>query len=82
MEGKDNPLDAKVEAYMRSVMNNDGDVFTRADLYEYIMEAWKAGYIEGITTRNYFICNDCPKQKAATNELPKVIFMPIATARE
>ena len=77
-----NEFDKRAEAYMRSVMNNDGDVFTRADLYEYIMDAWKAGYVEGNTTRNYFICNDCPKQKAAMNESPKVIFMPTATARE
>lgn len=62
-----NELDKRAEEYMRSVMNNDGDVFTRADLYEYIMDAWKAGYVEGITTRNYFICNDCPKQKTTYN---------------
>lgn len=77
-----NELDKRAEEYMRSVMNNDGDVFTRADLYEYIIDAWKTGYVEGNTTRNYFICNDCPKQKAAMNESPKVIFMPTATARE
>lgn len=43
-------LDKRAEAYMRSVMNNDGDVFTRADLYEYIIEAWKAGFNEGQTS--------------------------------
>lgn len=75
-------LDKRAEAYMRSVMSNDGDVFTHADLYECIMEAWKAGYIEGITTRNYFICNDCPKQRTAMYESPKVIFVPTATAQE
>lgn len=31
---------------MRSVMQNDGDVFTRSDLYEYIIEAYKQGYID------------------------------------
>lgn len=77
-----NELDKRAEAYMRSVMNNDGDVFTRADLYEYIMEAWKAGYVEGITTRNYFICNDCPKQAVARLGNPKIVFLPTATARE
>lgn len=41
-----NEFDKRAEAYMRTVMNNDGDVFTRADLYEYIMDAWKAGYAE------------------------------------
>ena len=41
-----NEFDKRAEAYMRTVMNNDGDVFTRADLYEYIMDAWKAGYVE------------------------------------
>lgn len=39
-------LDKRAEAYMRSVMNNDGDVFTRSDLYEYIIEAYKQGYID------------------------------------
>lgn len=77
-----NELDKRAEAYMRSVMQNDGDVFTRADLYEYIMDAWKAGYVEGNTTRNYFICNDCPKQKTAMNESPDVIFVPTVTVRE
>ena len=75
-----NELDKRAEEYLRSVMNNDGDVFTRADLYEYIKDAWKAGYVEGNTVRNYFICNDCPKQKAAMYESPKVISLP--TARE
>lgn len=75
-------LDKRAEAYMRSVMSNDGDVFTRADLYEHIKEAWKIGYVEGVTTRNYFICNDCPKQKTAMYESPKIIFVPTATARE
>lgn len=37
-------LDTQAEKYMRSVMNNDGDVFTRSDLYEYIIEAYKQGY--------------------------------------
>lgn len=37
-------LDIQAEKYMRSVMNNDGDVFTRSDLYEYIIEAYKQGY--------------------------------------
>ena len=46
-------LDKRSEAYMRSVMNNDGDVFTRGVLYEYIIEAWKAGYAEGVTTIDY-----------------------------
>lgn len=41
-----NELDKQAEAYMRSVMNNDGDVFTRADLYEYIKDDWKAWYAE------------------------------------
>lgn len=41
-----NEFDKRAEAYMRTVMNNDGDVFTRADLYECIMDAWKAGYAE------------------------------------
>lgn len=77
-----NELDKRAEEYMRSVMNNDGDVFTRADLYEYIMEAWKAGYVEGNTVRNYFICNDCPKQTAARLGNPKIVFLPTATARE
>lgn len=77
-----NELDKRAEEYLRSAMNNDGNVFTRADLYEYIKEAWKAGYIEGNTTRNYFICNDCPKQKTAIYESPKVIFVPTATVRE
>lgn len=77
-----NELDKRAEAYMRSVIQNDGDVFTRADLYEYIMEAWKAGYVEGITTRNYFICNDCPKQTAARLDNPKIVFLPTADARE
>lgn len=77
-----NELDKRAEAYMHSVMQNDGDVFTRADLYEYIMEAWEAGYVEGMTTRNYFICNDCPKRKTAMYESPEVIFVPTATARE
>lgn len=77
-----NELDKRAEEYMRSVMNNDGDVFTRADLYEYIMEAWKAGYVEGITTRNYFICNDCPKQAIAQLNGPRIIYIPTADARE
>lgn len=71
-----NEFDKRAEAYMHSVMQNDGDVFTRADLYEYIMDAWKAGYVEGNTARNYFICNDCPKQRTAMYESPEVIFMP------
>lgn len=75
-----NELDKRAEEYMRSVMNNDGDVFTRADLYEYIKDAWKAGYVEGITTRNYFICNDCPKQHTAMYGFPKIVALP--TARE
>lgn len=33
-------LDTQAEKYMRSVMNNDGDVFTRSDLYEYIIDAY------------------------------------------
>lgn len=38
-------LDTKAEKYMRSVMSgNKGDVFTRSDLYEYIIEAYKQGY--------------------------------------
>lgn len=37
-------LDNRAEKYMRSVMNNDGDVFSRSDLYEYIIEAYKQGY--------------------------------------
>lgn len=37
-------LDTQAEKYMRSVMNNDDDVFTRSDLYEYIIEAYKQGY--------------------------------------
>lgn len=41
-----NEFDKRAEAYMRTVMNNDGDVFTRADLYEYIIDAWKAGCAE------------------------------------
>ena len=77
-----NELDKRAEEYMRSVMNNDGDVFTRADLYEYIMEAWKAGYVEGITTRNYFICNDCPKRAIAQLNGPRIIYIPTADARE
>lgn len=77
-----NELDKRAEEYMRSVMNNDGDVFTRADLYEYIMEAWKAGYVEGITTRNYFICNDCPKRAIAQLNGPRIIYIPTAVARE
>lgn len=52
-------LDKRAEAYMRSVMSNDGDVFTRADLYEYIKEAWKAGYAE------------CESNIAMTDELRK-----------
>lgn len=77
-----NEFDKRAEAYMRTVMNNDGDVFTRADLYEYIMDAWKAGYVEGITTRNYFICNDCPKRAIAQLNGPRIIYMPTASARE
>lgn len=77
-----NELDKRAEEYMRSVMNNDGDVFTRADLYEYIMEAWKAGYVEGITTRNYFLCADCPKQYIPLYKSPKVVFTPNPTARD
>ena len=77
-----NELDKRAEEYMRSVMNNDSDVFTRADLYEYIMEAWKAGYVEGITTRNYFICDDCPKRAIAQLNGPRIIYIPTATARE
>ena len=57
-----NELDKRAEEYMRSVMRNDGDVFTRSDLYEYITEAWKAGYAEGATTVNYIQCRDCPKR--------------------
>lgn len=82
MDNNMNEFDKRAEAYMRSVMNNDGDVFTRADLYEYIMDAWKAGYVEGNTVRNYFICNDCPKRKTAMYESTDVIFVPTATARE
>lgn len=37
-------LDTQAENYMRSVMNNNGDVFTRSDLYEYIIDAYKQGY--------------------------------------
>ena len=77
-----NELDKQAEAYMRSVMNNDGDVFTRADLYEYIKDAWKAGYVEGNTVRNYFLCNDCPKQHKPLYKSPKVIFDPTADVRE
>ena len=77
-----NELDKQAEAYMRSVMNNDGDVFTRADLYEYIKDAWKAGYVEGNTVRNYFLCNDCPKQHKPLYKSPKVIFEPTVDARE
>lgn len=77
-----NELDKRAEEYMRSVMQNDGDVFTRADLYEYITDAWKAGYVEGNTVRNYFICNDCPKQTMARLGYPKIVFLPTATARE
>lgn len=77
-----NEFDKRAEAYMRTVMNNDGDVFTRADLYEYIMDAWKAGYAEGITTRNYFLCADCPKQHIPLYKSPKVVFTPNPTARE
>ena len=39
-------LEKQAERYMRSVMGNDGDVFTRSDLYEYIIEAYKQGYID------------------------------------
>lgn len=81
-EAHRNELDKRAEEYMRSVMNNDGDVFTRADLYEYIMEAWKAGYVEGITTRNYFICNDCPKRAIAQLNDPRIIYIPTADVRE
>lgn len=77
-----NELDKRAEEYMRSAMNNDGDVFTRADLYEYIKDAWEAGYVEGITTRNYFICNDCPKQTVARLDNPNIVFIPTAVARE
>ena len=77
-----NELDKQAEAYMRSVMNNDGDVFTLADLYEYIKDAWKAGYVEGNTVRNYFLCNDCPKQHKPLYKSPKVIFDPTADVRE
>lgn len=77
-----NEFDKRAEAYMRTVMNNDGDVFTRADLYEYIMDAWKAGYVEGNTVRNYFLCNDCPKQHKPLYKSPKVIFDPTVDARE
>lgn len=75
-----NELDKRAEEYMRSVMNNDGDVFTRADLYEYIMEAWKAGYVEGLTTRSYFLCQDCPKRAMVKHNDLKVIFLPTADA--
>ena len=77
-----NELDKQAEAYMRSVMNNDGDVFTRADLYEHIKDAWEAGYVEGNTVRNYFLCNDCPKQHKPLYKSPKVIFDPTADVRE
>lgn len=75
-------LDNRAEEYLRSVMNNDGDVFTRADLYEYIKDAWKVGYVEGFTLHNYFICNDCPKQAVARQGNPKIVFLPTASVRE
>lgn len=45
-------LENKAEKYMRSAMQNDGDVFSRSDLYEYIIEAYKQGYRDA----NAFIC--------------------------
>ena len=57
-----NELDKRAEEYMHSVVRNDSDVFTRSDLYEYIMEAYKTGYAEGATTVNYMQCRDCPKR--------------------
>lgn len=42
-------LDTQAEKYMRSVMNNDGDVFTRSDLYEYIIDAYKQGYRDALS---------------------------------
>lgn len=74
-------LDKQAEEYMRSVMNNDGDVFTRSDLYEYIKDAWKAGYVLGVTTRSYFLCQDCPKRAMVKQDDPNVIFLPTADAR-
>lgn len=42
-----NELDKRAEEYMRSVMKgNHGDVFTRSDLYEYIIDAYKQGYCD------------------------------------
>lgn len=68
-------LDKKAEAYMRSVMQNDGDVFTRSDLYEYIIEAWKQGYVEGATTANFLQCQDCPKRVKSRNFGNEIIFI-------
>lgn len=42
-----NELDKWAEEYMRSVIKgNHGDVFSRSALYEYIIEAYKQGYID------------------------------------
>ena len=50
-------LETQAERYMRSVMNNDGDVFSRSDLYEYIIEAYKQGYRDAIPLC-YFPCEN------------------------
>lgn len=56
-------LDNRAEKYMRSVMNHDGDVFSRSDLYEYIIEAYKQGYKEA----NDLVCHN----KRCSQRLPK-----------
>lgn len=58
-----NEFDKRAEAYMRTVMNNDGDVFTRADLYEYIMDAWKAGMPRLALIYPCLVVNHCQRRK-------------------